>query len=145
MTPPGGSNTKSGSVFETLVVPALEKNGYIVTSQKTIGVGLGGGKQRLDTYAVSPAGEKILISLKWQAVSGTTDEKVPFEVIKMLDLLEQYEDFNKAYIILGGDGMRKRLEKYYTDGSLARWIKGSDKVKCLTLNQFINACNRNTL
>jgi hypothetical protein len=143
--PPGGSHTTSGAVFEHLVVPALEKNGYTVSSQETVGVGLGGGKHRLDTFAISPTGDKIIISLKWQEVGGTTDEKVPFEVIKLLDLLTQFPEFARAYIILGGDGMRKRLETYYTDGSLAKWIVGSDRVKCLTLNQFIKACNRKTL
>lgn len=108
-------------------------------------MGLGGGRHRLDTFATAPSGEKILISLKWQEVPGTTDEKVPFEVIKLLDLLEQFPEFSRAYIILGGDGMRKRLETYYTDGSLSNWIAGSNRVKCLTLNQFIKACNRKTL
>lgn len=145
MSPPPGGNTNSGAVFETLVVPALTKNGYKVATQETVGVGLGGGKHRLDTLVEAPSGEKILVSLKWQEVSGTTDEKVPFEVIKLLDLLEQFPEFSRAYIILGGDGMRKRLETYYTDGSLARWIIGSDRVKCMTLNQFVKMCNRKVL
>jgi len=106
---------------------------------------LGGGKHRLDHIAVTPAGERIPISLKWQQTGGTTDEKVPFEVIKLLDLLEQNAEFSRAYVVLGGDGMRKHLENYYTNGSLAKWIAGSDRVKCLTLNQFISACNRKSL
>ena len=143
--PPGGAGTRSGTVFQTIVQPALERNGYQISRQSIVGKGLGGGSHRLDYLALTPSGEKLVISLKWQEVSGTADEKIPFEVIKLLELVEQDPSFARAYIILGGDGMRPRLRKYYTDGSLARWIIDSDKVRCLTLNQFIKACNRQAL
>lgn len=143
---PGGSGTRSGSVFEAVVKPALEQNGYTVGSQQIIGIGIGGGRHRLDHYAVSPSGEKILVSVKWQEVHGTTDEKIPFEVLKLLDVLDQNQDYSRACIVLGGDGMRKHLETYYTDGSLSRWISAmQDRVRCMTLNQFIKACNRRLL
>ena len=118
--PPGGRGTRTGGVFENVVAPALESNGYVITTVRTVGSGIGGGQHRIDKLAVAPSGERILISVKWQEVGGTTDEKIPFEVIKLLDLLEQNQDFSRAYIILGGDGMRKRLIDYYIGGSLSR-------------------------
>ena len=55
-----GGSTRSGSVMESLVIPVLETNGYAVKTQKTIGIGLGGGKHRLDTFVEASNGDKIL-------------------------------------------------------------------------------------
>lgn len=144
--PLAGSNTRSGGVFEKICEPALTENGYEIGSQQTIGAGLGGGKHRVDHYARAENGEMILISVKWQDTAGTVDEKIPFEIIKLLDLLDQSETYQRAVIVLGGDGMRRHLEQYYTDGSIWKWIAGhGSRVRCMTLNQFISACNRKTL
>lgn len=143
--PPGGAGTRSGQVFEAVCVPALRKNGYKVSLQKVVGLSLGDAKHRLDHYVEAPNDDKIIVSVKWQDVSGTTDEKVPFEVIKLLYLMEQYPEFKRAYIVIGGDGHRQHLVDYYVSGGLNRWIVGGDRVTCVTLNQFIKACNRHQL
>jgi len=46
-------------------------------------------------------GKQILISVKWQQVSGTAEQKVPFEVLCLLEAIEN-GPYQKAYLVLGG-------------------------------------------
>ena len=43
--------------------------------------------------------QKILISVKWQQVSGTAEQKVPFEIIGLADAVLTGE-YAKAYLVL---------------------------------------------
>ena len=76
-----GRNTKTGKVLEQMIIPSLENGGYKCLPQQTIGERFGGGKHRVDAIAQDKLGEHFLISLKWQQVSGTAEQKVPFEAI----------------------------------------------------------------
>jgi len=44
-----------------------------------------------------------LISLKYQKVEGTAEEKIPFEFIKLQNAIDKYK-YNRAIIVLCGDG-----------------------------------------
>src|SRR5437879_5145760 len=46
--------------------------------------------------------QRFLISLKWQQTGGTAEQKVPFEVISLADVVLR-ENFVKAYLVLGGE------------------------------------------
>jgi hypothetical protein len=50
------------------------------------------------TYLLSPASN--FVSLKWQQVGGTAEQKVPFEVMCLADAVRA----GHAYLVLGGDG-----------------------------------------
>jgi hypothetical protein len=52
-------------------------------------------------------GKRFLVSLKRQQVSGTTEQKVPFEVISLADAVTK-DGFTKAYLVLGGEGWTSR-------------------------------------
>ncbi|WP_139276661.1 PD-(D/E)XK nuclease superfamily protein [Spirulina major] len=73
-------NTKTGQVLEFMVLPSLDLGGYRYETQVNIGHRPGGGKHYVDVVAAKDEA-MILISLKWQQVSGTAEQKVPFEVI----------------------------------------------------------------
>ncbi len=85
-------STRTGGVLERMIVPALDQGGYTYQTQVLLGKRLGIGRHMVDAVAEKD-GRKILISLKWQQVSGTAEQKVPFEVICLLEALEvgQYE------------------------------------------------------
>ena len=76
-------DTTSGSVLESMILPALEKGGYSHSVQVNIGTRVGGGRHMVDTVAAKD-GRKYLSSLKWQQTSGTAEQKVPFEVISLV-------------------------------------------------------------
>lgn len=97
MTP---RDTRTGGVLEQMVLPALDQGGYSYKLQQNIGKRLGCSAHFVDVIAEDAHGKKILISLKWQQVSGTAEQKVPFEVICLLEALE-LGDYEKAYLGIG--------------------------------------------
>lgn len=106
-----------------------------------IGQRLGCGQHLVDIVAERD-GPPFLVSMKWQQVAGTAEQKVPFEVICLLEAL-QSGNYAKAYLVLGGEGWT--LRKFYTSGGLARFIREADKVEVLTLESFVARANDATL
>jgi hypothetical protein len=79
----------------------------------------------------------VLISLKWQQVGGTAEQKVPFEVICLMDAMDQNPNYQKAYLVLGGEGWT--LRDFYISGDLQQYIPYGDRVEIVTLERFIRS------
>lgn len=131
-------DTTTGQVLEQMVVPALLGGGYEVQQQVEIEKRPGGGGHRVDAVATKD-GHRILVSLKWQQVSGPAEQKVPFEVISLTKAV-QAGGFAKAYLVLGGEGWT--LREYYTSGQLTPHLKDSGAVEILTLEHFVALANK---
>ena len=58
-----------------MILPALKRGAYTYLTQQQIGERFGGGKHFVDVVA-EKEGKKYLVSLKWQQVSGTAEQKV---------------------------------------------------------------------
>ncbi len=134
-------STRTGGVLERMVLPALDQGGYTYETQVTVGRRLGVGNHVVDVVAEKD-GRKILLSLKWQQVSGTAEQKVPFEVICLLDALGTglYE---RAYLVLGGEGWT--LRPFFTSGGLKRFLVNADNVDVVTLEGFVGKANQGRL
>lgn len=138
MTP---RDTRTGGVLEAMILPALRRGGYEYKTQVKIGKRPGGGTHKIDAVA-EKGGETILVSLKWQQVGGTAEQKVPFEVICLAEEIRQHK-FQKAYLALGGDGWT--LRDFYTSGGLQAHLIHADKVQVLTLERFVALANQGKL
>ena len=136
---PGG--TRTGGVLERMILPALDEGGYRYQTQCKLGKRLGIGNHVVDAIAEKD-GRKILVSLKWQQVSGTAEQKVPFEVICLLEALQTGEH-EKAYLVLGGEGWT--LRTFYTSGGLKPFLVSPEKVEVLTLEGFVGRANQGKL
>ncbi|HEX8457642.1 MAG TPA: PD-(D/E)XK nuclease superfamily protein [Pyrinomonadaceae bacterium] len=136
-----GRNTNTGGVLEQMVLPALERGGYRFRVRVNIGQRLGGGAHFVDALAEKD-GKTFLISSKWQQVSGTAEQKIPFEVICLAEALE-CTGFEKSYLVLGGEGWK--LRNFYTSGSLKKHLTNADKVEVVTLENFVARANRGEL
>ena len=134
-------STRTGGVLERMILPALEQGGYTYQTQVKLGRRLGVGTHVVDAIAEKD-GRKVLISLKWQQVSGTAEQKVPFEVICLLDALSSGQQ-EKAYLVLGGEGWS--LRPFYTSGGLKPFLINSDKVDVVTLEGFVARANQGRL
>ncbi len=134
-------NTTTGGVLEAMILPALKRGGYIYLTQQFIGMRFGGGKHFVDVIA-EKEGRKYLVSLKWQQVSGTAEQKVPFEIICLADAIRAGA-FTKAYLVLGGEGWK--LRNFYVNGGLKSYLVDADKVDILTLEGFVARANQGTL
>ena len=105
-------STRTGGVLEDMVLPALRHGGYKCKVQEKVGLRLGLGAHKVDVVATRE-GRSILVSVKWQQVSGTAEQKVPFEIICMLHAMDSAPGtFAKAYVVLGGEGWK--LRGFYT-------------------------------
>jgi len=134
-------DTSTGTVLEQMVLPALARGGYACEKQVSVGQRPGGGRHVVDAVAVKD-GRRWLISLKWQQVSGTAEQKVPFEVICLAEAVLS-GDFEAAYLVLGGEGWT--LRGFYTGGELTRHLVTKDKVRIVTLEGFVAKANRGEL
>lgn len=76
-------DTGMGDVLEQMVLPSLERGGYECTKRTGVERRPAGGKHIVDAIAIKGK-QKVLVSLKWQQVDGTAEQKVPYEVICML-------------------------------------------------------------
>lgn len=138
MTP---RNTRTGGVLEQMVLPALDQGGYSYKVQVNLGQRLGIGRHFVDVVAEKDQ-RRLLISMKWQQVSGTAEQKVPFEIICLLEALESGE-FQRAFLVLGGEGWT--LRNFYIGDGLKKYLAYADKVEILTLEAFVGRANAGKL
>lgn len=134
-------DTRTGGVLEAMVLPALDRGGYQHRAQVAIGTRLGCGKHVVDAVAEKD-GREVLVSVKWQQVAGTAEQKVPFELICLLDAIEG-GPYVKAYLVLGGEGWK--LRQFYVDGGLNKYLPLGDRVEIMTLEGFVAKANQGKL
>jgi len=134
-------DTRTGAVLEQMVLPALERGGYSYQTGVNIGRRLGLGRHIADVVA-EEGQDVILVSLKWQQVSGTAEQKIPFEVICLAEAVQSGE-FKSAYLVLGGDGWK--LRDFYTSGGLEEHLVRADLVQIVTLERFVALANQGDL
>jgi len=133
--------TRSSAALERMVLPALAEGGYTWKVQVILGKRLGMGAHKVDAVAEED-GRRILISIKWQQASGTAEQQVPFEIICLVEAMET-GDYDKAYVVLGGEGGKWRT--FYTSGGLKRYIRAAEYVEIITLEDFVARANQGTL
>jgi len=124
-----------------MVLPALTRGGYTVRTHVAVGNRLGGGRHIVDAVA-SQSERKLLISLKWQQVRGTAEQKVPFEIMCLADAMER-ESYDGAYLVLGGEGWRRR--HFFVGEGLKKYLKNTEGVEIVTLESFVARSNQGNL
>jgi len=134
-------DTRTGGVLEAMVARALREGGYDFQQQVRISSRPGGGRHVVDAVVETEEGS-ILVSLEWQQVRGTAEQKVPFEVICLADAVERGPHL-RAFLVLGGDGWT--LRDFYTDGGLSTWMPTTRNVEIVSLERFVARANRRQL
>jgi hypothetical protein len=98
----------------------------------------------VDVLAEDSEGNKIIISLKRQQVSGTAEQKVLFDAMCLAEtILSSQGAYKKAYLVLGGEGWR--LRDFYTCGGLDKHLSYSNLMDIVTLEGFIAKVNQGEL
>ena len=138
-------DTTTGSDYEEIVKLCIkrscERNNLEAKSQSVVGQKPGGGKHRVDweIYRLDNPSIRGLISCKFQSSSGTAEEKLAYEVIKLLHSMKTDKRFVKSWIIMGGDGWSQGMRVFAKD-ELSQWIpEMHGKVEIITTDQLINA------
>ncbi|HYO87829.1 MAG TPA: PD-(D/E)XK nuclease superfamily protein [Candidatus Limnocylindrales bacterium] len=136
-------DTRTGGVLETMILPALDRGGYAHAQQVDVGIRLGGGRHRIDVLATAKDGQQLLVSLKWQQTSGTAEQKVPYEVICLMDAIKiSHGAFAHAYVVLGGDGWK--LRDFFVN-ELDQYIPHNEFVTVMKLESFVAKANKGKL
>ena len=61
-------------------------------------------KHYVDIFVTLPDGRRIVVSVKNQDTGGTAEEKVPYEIGKLDDMLNKRCDIEIAYLVICGNG-----------------------------------------
>jgi hypothetical protein len=137
-------DTTTGSDYEDIVELCIkrscDRNKLEAKSQSVIGDKPGGGKHRVDweIYKLDNPSVRGLISCKFQSTSGTAEEKIAYEVIKLLHAMKIDSRYVKSWIIMGGDGWSEGIRKF-TKSELSEWIpEMKGKIAIMTTDQLIN-------
>jgi hypothetical protein len=137
-------DTTTGRVLEEMALSGLTKGGYTYRKQVVIGQRPGGGKHKVDLLVNAPDAEQIPVSMKWQQVSGTAEQKVPFEIICLADAVHKSQGkFKKAYVVLGGEGWT--LREYYVGGEIQRYLQNCEQVEVVSFETFVSKANQGKL
>tara|TARA_Y100000022_G_scaffold108629_1_gene93817 strand:- start:287 stop:697 length:411 start_codon:yes stop_codon:yes gene_type:complete len=102
-------DTTTGTNYETEVENLLEDySEHTVESQVMVGSKRNGGKHYCDIVL---NGDE-LISLKYQRVLGTAEEKIPFEFMKLQHAIDDH-GYKSATIVLAGPDKAWKWKDYY--------------------------------
>ena len=126
---------KTGGKFEYFAEYALEEAGYNVESQVTVGVRPHGGRHVVDIVVNEDEVNDIrtIVSLKYQEVSGTAEEKIPYEEMCLQDACERY-GYERAIIVLAGPGWAHA--DAYINGEFNNWMS-TPKVDVMGYDEFV--------
>jgi hypothetical protein len=127
-------DTTTGANFETIVSACIarscQKNGLEAYPQRFVGQKPGGGRHRVDYELVSKDNENVrgLVSCKNQNTSGSADEKIAYEVIKLLYTMEHDQRYRHAWLVLGGVGWSDNVRNFLRS-EIHKWIPAVDRGK----------------
>ena len=137
-------DTTTGSNYEAIIEMCIkrscEKNQLTAGPQAAVGGKPGGGKHRIDWEIYRTTNPEIrgLISCKYQGTSGTAEEKIAYEVIKLLHTMKIDTRFKKAWIIMGGEGWSSGIREF-VNSHLIEWVPAmAGKIEILTTDQLIS-------
>jgi hypothetical protein len=138
-------DTTTGSNYEAIIEMCIkrscEKNNFVAISQVNIGIKPGGGRHRVDWEIIDKEdpNSRGLISCKYQGTSGTAEEKMAYEVIKLLYTMKMDSRYKKSWIIMGGEGWSTGAREFIKN-HLVDWIpEMQDRIIIFTTDQLIGA------
>ena len=138
-------DTTTGSNYEAIIEMCIkrscERNNLVAISQAYIGIKPGGGKHRVDweIFDKEDPNSRGLISCKYQGTSGTAEEKMAYEVIKLLHTMKMDSRYKKSWIIMGGEGWSNGMREFIKN-HLSEWIpEMGGKISILTTDQLISS------
>ena len=138
---PGGRGTRTGTNMERMIASALTYNKYSFVRQVYIGQQLFGNRYKADFVV----GDKI-ISLKWQQVPGTAEQKLIYEIATLVKIIDGSGGrFTKAYVVYGGNGFSLGALNYMQHNMHVNLLIHGNFVFIESLNDFIARINQHNL
>ena len=123
----GSRDTTTGSAYEEIVKSCIErasiKNNFSARRQVSVGNKPGGGIHKVDWELEDNLDPDVrgMVSCKFQKVGGSAEEKIAYEVIKLLHTMKVDPRYVHSWIVLGGDGWSPGVRPFVED-ELHKWI-----------------------
>ena len=134
---PGGSGTRTGTGQEIMIESLLKFNSYTYEKQIFIGNQLFNNRYKAD-FVIN---DSIIVSLKWQQVSGTAEQKVIYEIASLIKIIAESSKYNIAYLVIGGNGFSVNAKEYLFNQKHKEMFKNGDLVKSISVEDFIAKLN----
>ena len=127
-------DTTTGTSYEKEVNYLLEQfSNHKVQTQVNVGSKRNGGRHYVDVLLNNTE----LLSLKYQRVQGTAEEKIPFEVMKLQHAVVDH-GYKSATIVLAGPDKAWKWKNYYLGEDFQRDMKKIyPDVNIISHEQFI--------
>ncbi len=127
-------DTTTGKSYEDAIEELLiEHTNHKVKAQVSIGKKRNGGKHYVDILL----NDDVLLSLKFQRVQGTAEEKVPFEIMKLQHAVDDH-GYKSAVIVLAGPDKAWKWKDYYLSEEFQSDMKKIyPDVRIISHEQFI--------
>ena len=127
-------DTTTGTNYETEVENLLEEfSDHKVESQVMVGAKRNGGKHYCDIVI----NDDELISLKYQRVQGTAEEKIPFEFMKLQHAIDDH-GYKSATIVVAGPDKAWKWKDYYLSNDFRAKMKSIyPDVRIINHDQFV--------
>ena len=127
-------DTTTGKSYEDVVEELLlEHTENKVESQVNVGAKRNGGKHYVDILL---NGDE-LVSLKYQRVQGTAEEKIPFEVMKLQHAVDDH-GYKSAVIVIAGPDKAWKWKEYYLGNEFQTDMKRIyPDVRIISHQQFV--------
>jgi|TARA_B100000035_G_C20582392_1_gene371673 hypothetical protein len=127
-------DTTTGTNYETEVENLLEEfSDHKVESQVMVGAKRNGGKHYCDIVI----NDDELISLKYQRVQGTAEEKIPFEFMKLQHAIDDHGYKSATIVVAGPDKAWKWKDYYLSDDFRAKMMSIYPDVRIINHDQFV--------
>lgn len=128
-------DTTTGTNYETEVENLLEDySEHTVESQVMVGTKRNGGKHYCDIVL----NEDELISLKYQRVQGTAEEKIPFEFMKLQHAIDDHGYKSATIVVAGPDKAWKWKDYYLSDEFRGKMSSIYPNVRIINHEQFVS-------
>jgi len=128
-------DTTTGTNYETEVENLLESySDHSVRSQVMVGKKRNGGKHYVDILL----NDNELISLKYQRVQGTAEEKIPFEFMKLQHAIDDHGYKSATIVLAGPDKAWKWKDYYLSEEFRAKMSSIYPNVRIITHEQFVS-------
>jgi len=125
------------------IADALHRGGYSVQTRVHVGERLGGHEEIAD-FTAERAGGSYVVRLMTKYTPGTSEEKVPFEVISLDGVVRSSQGaFRRGYLVLAGDAWT--IREFYVAGGLNEHLVHTDLVTILPLEAFLARASASTL
>ena len=127
-------DTTTGKSYEDVVEDLLlEHTNHKVESQVNIGTKRNGGRHYVDILL----NEIELVSLKFQRVQGSAEEKIPFEFMKLQHAVNDHGYKSAVIVLAGPDKAWKWKEYYLSDEFQTDMMRIYPDVRIISHEQFV--------